>query len=673
MGTHRPGLDGLRAWAVIAVVAFHAGVLSAGWVGVDVFMALSGFLITRVIVGDLESSAGFRLRTFWWRRARRLVPGLLLLLLIVSLVTVWSPSGWPTPARAETIGALTYTSNWVRVAGSDNYWSMFAAPSALDHLWSLAVEEQFYLVWPLVALLAWRLGGRRMLHRVAGLSAVVFAVWQVVMSTMPVTIERMYVGTDTRAPAFLFGATAAMFLLHRRWEVARARVVLAAVGLVLIAACVVLDGQARLTYRGPLLVVGMCSALAAAAAAELEGSGRFDRLFTARWVRAVGRWSYGIYLFHWPLLVLLRDQSWSPWLRFVVVSVVATALAALSYEWYERPIRERRWMLSSPAGVGRRARLVRTAARVAVVGACLGTSAVAIAVAQVPRAEVDAVAEAQLRAPLPAPTNAAALQQSPPTSSPGPRPTTSIASQRPADSTSVAVVVAAESDAFDAFDAGQVHDRVLVVGDSVAFGLADHLVEAGVDRGEEVAVRAAPGCTMSVHAADQNNLFSRDLCVFIRASLPADVATFQPDSVVLLFGGTWSPLRSNGDDLDPCSPEGRSAFLTQGRSLLADVAFPSSQIFVAVAPRMAGEYVSAGADAAPCYFGNLVALAAGQSHPVSLVRLDRQVCAVDMTSCPSQVDGVDLRYDGLHFSQAGGAIIAEWLLAQIAGDRDSGG
>ena len=646
-GTHRPGLDGVRAWAVFAVVAFHSGLLHAGWIGVDVFMALSGYLITSVIVGDLQSPRGFRLRTFWMRRARRLLPGLLLLLMVVTVVTLWAPSGWPPPTRSETFGALTYTSNWVRIAASQNYWTMFAAPSPLDHLWSLAVEEQFYLVWPIVVLIAWRAGGRRALQRVALAGAVLLGAWQVVLATASTSVERIYVGTDTRAPSFLLGAAACAFLLRRNWNADRARFVLAAAAASLVAACFVLDGRSIGTYRGPLLGVGLLGAAVAASAAELDGSRRFDHVFTAAPVRALGRWSYGIYLFHWPLLVLVRELGWSPVVRFSLVAIAATALAAASYELYERPIREGRltirWMPAASAAVA-------------------ATAITALVVAVVPRTGIDAASEARLRTRLPS-------APAPPTAVPNP----AVAMLQPADAGGDGLLgsTPATTTATMAATTTTLASRVLVVGDSVAFGLTEQLVAAGADSGDEVAVRAAPGCTMSTERADQNNTFSQDLCVFIRGNLRRDVADFRPDHTLLLFGGTWSPLRSGGHDFDPCSPLGRDAFLDNGRSLLDDLSVAGGDIIIAIPPRMAGEYLSAGGAAAPCYAAGFESLAAERSDHVSVIRLDRRVCAVDESSCPRYVDGVELRYDGLHFGDAGGAIVSHWLIDQVVAARSA--
>ena len=161
---HRAGLDGLRALAVLAVLAFHTGLLRAGWIGVDVFFALSGYLITGLLITEAAAHGSVRLGDFWRRRARRLVPALLVLLGIVALFDRIGSEQWRAPSRGDIWGTLTYTANWVRLAGQQNYWELFAAPSPLEHVWSLAIEEQFYVLWPLIFMLAWRMRRRSRLR-----------------------------------------------------------------------------------------------------------------------------------------------------------------------------------------------------------------------------------------------------------------------------------------------------------------------------------------------------------------------------------------------------------------------------------------------------------------------------------------------------------------------------
>ncbi len=324
MGERRAGLDGLRGWAMLAVVAFHCGVLRAGWVGVDLFMALSGFLITGVLIGELARRDALSVGTFWRRRARRLWPALLALLLGVALISWGAPDGWPTPTRRETIGALTYTSNWLRLGAHSSYWELFRLPSALDHLWSLAIEEQFYVIWPLVVVAAWRLGKRRGVAIAAVVLALALATWQIVLSFHGASVERLYVGTDTRAPGLPRGCDR---LPPRR--LAERRPVRPSSARSPVAA----DHRGRPRDRLPLpRRRGRVPHLAAAAGRAARSvrrprtgpppsmrTRRLDLVFVAAPQRLLGRWSYGVYLFHWPLLVLIGVTRWAPGVRFGVV------------------------------------------------------------------------------------------------------------------------------------------------------------------------------------------------------------------------------------------------------------------------------------------------------------------------------------------------------------------
>ena len=600
------GLDGLRGWAVIAVVAFHSGLLDAGWVGVDVFMALSGFLITGVIVRELDADGRLRLGNFWRRRARRLVPALLLTLALIAIVTTVEPNGWTIPTPREMLGALTYTSNWLRLGVERTYWQMFDAPSALDHLWSLAIEEQFYVVWPLVMVAAWKWRGKRGAITAATVGFIVTAAIQVVSARTGSSIERLYVGTDTRAPAFLAGAL--MCLTRARlieWR-ATVRGFVALVGAgVVVFACFALDGQSRATYSGLLLAVSAAGAVVVAVVSTFDASHRAMWGIVNRPIRLVGRWSYGIYLVHWPVILLVGVDRFEPAVRFVVAMALSVAAAALSYEYFEKPILDR--------GIERK------------VFAIVGVLVVAIgafAVSERPVPEVTDEEIAALTTPLPSND----LSDSDPTSS-----------------------ATSETE----------RERVLVIGDSVIYGMNDELVSVGASMGLDVAVRAAPGCTTSTSRDDQNNAFALDLCVAIRAGLHDDVERFQPDRIVILYGGTWDPFVWNGERLAPCSSAGQERMREGLDALLVDIGGPT-RVQIVVPPQMAGAYGPEAVGAAECYARMYLA-----TPDVTFVRLDEFVCPVDATSCADKVDGVRLRYDGLHYSPEGIEVVAPMILGAV--------
>ena len=214
------GLDGLRAVAVALVLGFHFGVgwLGGGFFGVDVFYVLSGFLITGLLLAEYERRERIGLGAFWLRRARRLLPALLLVLVAVTLMVRFAePAGAYPGYRGAAMSALFYVSNWWQIATSGNYFVSTGAVSPLTHTWSLAVEEQFYLVWPLVVLAVLHVAGPfrrgvRVLLGVAAVGAVASAVEMAALYHPGANTTRIYFGTDTHAQSVLVGAVLACLL-----------------------------------------------------------------------------------------------------------------------------------------------------------------------------------------------------------------------------------------------------------------------------------------------------------------------------------------------------------------------------------------------------------------------------------------------------------------------------
>lgn len=362
-----PGLDGLRALAVVAVLLFHADVpwMRGGFLGVDLFFALSGWLITTLLLREARRTTTIDMVAFWGRRIRRLMPAALTM---IGTVLVWSWVAAKPYERdvvlTDAISAQYYLANWHQISSSGGYWASFTSPSPFDHLWSLAIEEQFYFAWPIVVWLVVRLARR---HVDGALLAVTTIGATASFVTMLLLYHggdptRVYMGTDTRAFSLLVGAALACLPV---WTFTSAAVQRMGnrVDLVLLAICGALgamwvgtDGTtATWLFRGGLLGHSVLSAVlvATVAAATLHHCGRMVAVFEWRPLVAIGRVSYGLYLWHWPVYVVLDEaRTGLDGPALVLVRLAASgAVAIASYVLVERPIRTRRWFPSPGRGL----------------------------------------------------------------------------------------------------------------------------------------------------------------------------------------------------------------------------------------------------------------------------------------------------------------------------------
>ncbi len=370
-----PGLDGMRALAVLAVMVYHAnpGWLPGGFLGVEVFFVISGYLITLLIIGEHERSGTVSLRHFWLRRARRLLPALFTLLIGITIYTALFRREVLGQLRGDVLAALAYVSNWYQIWVGQGYTAS-GDFSPLRHLWSLAVEEQFYLLWPLVMVGLIGLGRRRLpemskwlfLAAVAitvvtallyypgpieSCSATPDAYWQVAGRCISKT-DALYLSTPTRATGLLLGAAFAMLwrpvALMRGPMRNKGRLldVVAVVGLAGLAALcwylhiVTPEGADPWLFRGGFLVTGIAT-LAVIAAVTHRGAhaGRVLGMPILLWI---GIRSYGLYLYHWPVYQAMRGVAGNPLsiAQFVAALAISAVLAEISFRLIEMPIRK---------------------------------------------------------------------------------------------------------------------------------------------------------------------------------------------------------------------------------------------------------------------------------------------------------------------------------------------
>ncbi len=354
---YMPGLDGLRAIAVLAVIAFHLGFgwAPGGLLGVGIFFTLSGYLITDILLAQLSARGHIKLGRFWLARARRLLPALFLMLaVVVAWVTVFGPAQ-PQQFRDAVVASAAYVGNWQLIFGDVSYFARFEPPGPLNHLWSLAIEEQFYIFWPFILLLGTKLvreaplpSGVRPRLAIATLGlAFVSAILMAILYRPSLDPSRVYYGTDTRASELLFGAALAMVWpsrrLNRRISIGARNLLdgLGAVGLLAIAVMIWQTSQySSFLYRGGFVLLSIATVLVVAAVAH--PASRLGPILGWRPLRWIGVRSYGLYLWHFPIIVLTTPggvANGREFLREALQLAAIVAVSALSWRYVEEPIR----------------------------------------------------------------------------------------------------------------------------------------------------------------------------------------------------------------------------------------------------------------------------------------------------------------------------------------------
>lgn len=478
---HIPALDGLRALAVLAVLLYHADLpIAGGFLGVDIFFVLSGYLITALLLTEWRASGEISLAGFWVRRLRRLLPALLLLLAGVLAFAVLLLPEEVARLRNDVLAALTYSTNWYLIVRQESYFDAIGRASLLQHLWSLAIEEQFYLVWP--PLLAWglRRWGVRPMVWVALISAALSAAWMALLYNPDVDPSRLYYGTDTRAFALLFGAALGLVWVPGSRVAGNARGVALLLDVIGLAALgglgwliMTLGEFDQFAYQGGFVLAALCSTVLIGVAVHPRARA-VPWLLRLPWLQWLGERSYGAYLWHWPVFMLTRPELDVPpsGALLVAVRIGATlAISELSFWLLEHPIRSgrlgRSWRaLWSWRGPGQWWRALRWLLGGSAAVGCVAALGITAAEAVPPPPPEELVVGSTLANPAdgtPIPVVALAATAAPsPTATPTLPPTTTAIAATVAAATPTALPTAAPL-------------RITAVGDSVMVGAAKAL------------------------------------------------------------------------------------------------------------------------------------------------------------------------------------------------------
>lgn len=350
--TRLPGLDGLRGVAVMSVIGFHLNldnVLPAGFLGVDIFFTISGFIITALMLQEYQQSGGINFTAFYLRRARRLFPAAFFMLLVLILVTpLLSPAAFPR-LREDLPAAIVYASNWWQIVAKQSYFEAIEHPRLLQHLWSLAVEEQYYLLWPLATLFVLKRFGKAGLGIVAAFIAVASTCW---MGWIYITQidggdpSRVYLGTDTHLMGLLSGSALAALWnpWHERPSYSPNDKALNLTGIIGFIALVWMMAQGHeglpWIYQGGFLLAATITC-AVIVAATREGT-VLAQVMSTRPMRWLGDRSYSLYLWHWPVIVFIPVSAQTSPIELLQITILRLALTFMCAEASYRLI-EKKW------------------------------------------------------------------------------------------------------------------------------------------------------------------------------------------------------------------------------------------------------------------------------------------------------------------------------------------
>jgi peptidoglycan/LPS O-acetylase OafA/YrhL len=614
---YMPALDGIRAAAVLGVLVYHADSswLPGGYFTVDAFFVLSGFLITTLLIAEFRRTGGIALLSFWARRARRLLPALLFLMAgIVLYAAVFATPVELPRLRGDAIASLLYVANWRFVATKESYFDAFVTPSPLRHLWTLAIEEQFYLVWPLVVCGTLRIskGSLRGLFVICVGLAAASALTMAVLYERGASITRLYYGSDTRVQSIAVGA--ALAVVVSAWGTARTRrgrgrlTVVGTLGFVIAAALWAFASESHTgLFRGGFLLASIAVACVIASVVQPR-TDWLTRTLRVRPLAFTGTVSYGLYLWHWPVYVVLNPArtGLAPAPLFALRLAISFVLAVVSYYVVEKPIRERRWP-----------------ARLSVAAAPIVAAAVLVAIL------ITTSGGLQLQTELDAEPSSVRRNDVP---------------------------------------------RVLVQGDSVGAFLGEGMVRTEGTYGLDVWNRARWGCSLGLGSSSRNAPpGTATKCPDWHGVFADEVRRFDPDVVVVLFGVLDVFDREVGGRTLKFGSRASDAYylrlLDQATNILA--ARGARVIFVASPhPLGARSYWETNEEWSPDqawrtrHFHDLLRTNAGR-HPgiASVLDITPEVCPT--TPCNNEVNGVPMRIDGVHWTPQGADLLSGLVATAI--------
>jgi peptidoglycan/LPS O-acetylase OafA/YrhL len=709
--TYQPSLDGLRALAVLAIIAFHFDYRWAqgAYLSVDLFFVLSGFLITTLLVIEWRRRETIALRTFWGRRARRLLPALLLVLVFVAVLTRVVIDPWNrVGVRADGVASLFYVANWHFIAAKEGYFELFAAASPLRHMWTLAIEEQFYLVWPPIVLATLRLarGSLRALALVCG-AGIAASVVVMALTYLRGDALRAYYGTDARAHTILFGALLAIVLATWRPGAAAARRLRIAGSAAFVT---MLLAWSLATGTSPRYYLGGSALYALLVCVVIAGSlqpGPLRSILSRRPLAWIGRLSYRLYLFHWPVIVWLvptRVHLYGLQLNALRLAITFAA-ATLSYYLVEAPIRERR----APAPPWHRATAAATTAVATRSGRPRRRSlapraaipAIALTLSIVLASSTGATAAPSYlsgtRTPQFASAIPSAIPSALPSAVPGSRPphgTTAVTFALPkinfiwsygdplfcgsprASETAAAVKEATKlgPPRLPRAAAGL---RILILGDSTACSLYPGLKAVGDEVGAVVAQAAVFGCGMAsgqitTTRGEQITPHTERCPAMVEAAQVPAIAQMRPDVVIWMSLWEKSDVIADGRTLVSGTPAGDDEMLIRMEAELARVTrYGAKVLMITDAPPAPNDAqgTNASDDAVDdASYARLQSIdrrfAARHPGSVTLVDLTPRLCPQG-PQCPELVDGMRMRPDGRHFTPAAATVQATWLMPRI--------